>query len=135
VSVSSVGGAGGWFSYATAGVRATAASPGTSVAAQTSRPDDPLNQGLTVADRSAIKSSTGVDVRADGGILSPMSMSASDYGAVMSVVGQLAADRANGSSLPLTSSSISALLGKFGFRGTEVTSDGASAQLRVDFLA
>jgi hypothetical protein len=103
------------------------------VAAQRFGPNDPLNHHLTDADRSAIKSSTGVDVRANGGILSPMAMSLNDKGALLDAVGQLAADRANGNSSPMTSSSISELLGSFGFRGTGI--DWGKAELRVDFLA
>jgi hypothetical protein len=133
VSVSSVGGAAAaWFNAGTSVTPTTATSSPKAVGHQFV-PNDPLNQFLTDADRSAIKSSTGVDFRADGGILSPMAMSAIDYGAVLNAVGQLAADRANGSSSPLTSSSVAELLGSFGFQGTGI--DGGKADLRVDFLA
>lgn len=107
MSVSSVGGAAGWFDSGTAVARTATASSRTPIAPHLFGPNDPLNQPLTDADRSAIKSSTSVDVQADGGIMSPMSMSLNDYGAVLHAVGQLAADRANGNSSPLTSSSMS----------------------------
>jgi hypothetical protein len=100
------------------------------------RPDDPLNQHLTAADRTAIKSSTGVDVRPDGDILSPMSMSLNDYGAVLMTVAQLASDRANGNGGSLSNSGLAERLKNFGFEGAGlITPAEKSNRLRVDYRA
>lgn len=63
-----------WFNATTSVGRAPASSTHAPVAAQRLGPNDPLNRHLTDAGRSAIKTSTGVDIRSDGGILLPASM-------------------------------------------------------------
>jgi hypothetical protein len=136
MSVSAIGGAAGWFS---AGSVNQAKSTSTTSKVLPHRfgengPNDPLNQYVTADDRTVIKSSTGVDIRPDGGIVSPMSMSLPDYAAVLDSVGQLAADRANGNSSPLTSNTFAGLLGHFGYQGGSAAS-ASSAQVRVDLLA
>jgi len=60
------------------------------------RPHDPANQYLTDADRATIREVTGVDVRADGDIGTPVPMDPTTYGPVLDAVGRIAADRASG---------------------------------------
>jgi hypothetical protein len=59
-------------------------------------PNDPANGYLTDGDRTALRSATGVDVRANGDILSPVSMNVSTYCSALDAAGQIAADRASG---------------------------------------
>jgi hypothetical protein len=72
------------------------AAAATSVTPHRFGPNDPLNQFLTEGDRSTIKSATGIDIRPNGEIMSPMSMGVNEYGAALDSVGQVAAGRANG---------------------------------------
>lgn len=135
MAVSAIGGAAGWFS---AGPVSQATSTSTTSKVLPHRfgenPNDPLNQYLTTDDRAVIKSSTGVEIRPDGGILSPLSMSGSDYAAVLDSVGRFAADRANGNSAPLTTSTFAGLLGHFGYQGGTAAA-ASNSQVRVNLFA
>jgi len=59
-------------------------------------PGDPLNQYLTDEDRSTITAATGIKIDAAGNYLTPMSMGVNQVASTMDAVGQIAADRANG---------------------------------------
>lgn len=136
MSISSVGSAAAAWFTATPTVASGPAAKDSAVQGHLFRPNDPLNGYLTDGDRSAVKAATGVDVRADGGILCPVSMSASDYGAVLSTVGQLAADRANGNSAALSMAGLAERLGQYHFQDGGVAAiDGSARDLRVDFRA
>lgn len=81
---------------ASAPSRSTYATAASAVAPHTFGPNDQLNQYLTAEDRSTILSATGVDVRPNGEIMSPLSIGPNEYGAALDAIGQIAADRANG---------------------------------------
>lgn len=57
---------------------------------------DPENSALTSADRGTIKAMFGIDVRENGDVVSPMSMSGAEYGAAMMAVRAVAHGRATG---------------------------------------
>ncbi len=61
------------------------------------KPSDPLNQYLTNDDRATIASATGISIAANGSFLIPVSMGVNQSVATMDAVGQVAANRANGS--------------------------------------
>ena len=69
---------------------------GDSIAPSRFLPNDPRNKFLTSDDRKSIQKATGMTFGADGGIMSPVTMSFQQKIAVLESVGQIAADRANG---------------------------------------
>lgn len=136
MSISPVGGAASaWFATSRQPSESTRASSGGKATAHLFQPNDPLNQYLTAADRTAVKSATGVDVRANGEILCPMSMSGADYGAVLGAVGQLASDRANGNASPLSTTSLSNLLNQYHWSGAAPEAGASGSAFRVDARA
>lgn len=76
----------------------TVAKAGTSGSAQFNcfQGHDPENYALTAADRGTIKTMFGIDVRENGDVVSPMSMSGAEYGAAMMAVRAVAHGRATG---------------------------------------
>jgi hypothetical protein len=104
------------------------------VAAQRFGPNDPLNHHLTDADRSAIKTSTGVDIRSDGGILLPASMNINDYEKVLNFAGQVAASRANGDRQGFSSDDVFSALVSAGFTGEPIKVADEDNR-RIDFRA
>lgn len=61
-------------------------------------------KNLTKADREVIKATTGIDIRDNGEIGSPASMSAMDYGTAIYGIQELAGSRAHGQTAQLAPS-------------------------------
>jgi len=78
---------------------------------------DPLTKYLTTQDVATFKSMFGVDFKANGDIMVPMSRGVNQFGATMAAAGQIASDRAHGKLTgPITPEFVTQLVQTYRFR-------------------